>query len=101
MGTHIRSSRARPAAPSPTGDRVLAGCRIEDPEAHTPGAQEVSDMYLGHSVGHGISTRRVESDLSALGALAECDHQTLKVPPAMAAGVTDKLWEIGDIVAMV
>ena len=41
-------------------------------------------MYLGHSVGHGISTRRVESDLSALGALAECE-----------------LWEIGDIVAMV
>jgi hypothetical protein len=39
--------------------------------------------------------------LSALGALAECDHQTLKVTPAMAAGVTDKLWEIGDIVAMV
>ena len=26
-------------------------------------------------------------------------HQTLKVSPAMAAGVTDRLWEIGDIVA--
>jgi hypothetical protein len=25
-------------------------------------------------------------------------HQTLKVTPAMAAGVTDKLWEISDIV---
>src|SRR5688572_29623035 len=25
-------------------------------------------------------------------------HQTLKVTPAMAAGVTDKLWEIADIV---
>jgi hypothetical protein len=25
-------------------------------------------------------------------------HKTLKVTPAMAAGVTDKLWEIGDIV---
>lgn len=25
-------------------------------------------------------------------------HQTLKVTPAMAAGVTDRLWEIGDIV---
>lgn len=25
-------------------------------------------------------------------------HQSLKVSPAMAAGVTDKLWEIGDIV---
>jgi hypothetical protein len=25
-------------------------------------------------------------------------HQTLKVSPAMAAGVTDKLWEISDIV---
>ena len=28
-------------------------------------------------------------------------HQTLKITPAMAAGVTDKLWEIGDIVALI
>lgn len=28
-------------------------------------------------------------------------HQTLKITPAMAAGVTDKLWEVSDIVAMV
>ena len=28
-------------------------------------------------------------------------HQTLKVTPAMAAGVTDKLWEIGDIVRLI
>src|SRR6202043_3959233 len=28
-------------------------------------------------------------------------HQTLKVTPAMAAGVTDKLWEVSDIVAMI
>lgn len=27
-------------------------------------------------------------------------HQTLKVSPAMAAGVTDKLWEMDDLVAM-
>ncbi len=27
-------------------------------------------------------------------------HKTLKITPAMAAGVTDKLWEIGDIVTM-
>jgi hypothetical protein len=27
-------------------------------------------------------------------------HQTLKVTPAMAAGVSDKLWEVSDIVAM-
>jgi hypothetical protein len=27
-------------------------------------------------------------------------HQTLRVTPAMAAGVTDKLWEVSDIVAM-
>ena len=27
-------------------------------------------------------------------------HQTLRVTPAMAAGVTDKLWEIGDIVSV-
>lgn len=25
-------------------------------------------------------------------------HKTLKITPAMAAGVTDKLWEIGDVV---
>jgi hypothetical protein len=27
-------------------------------------------------------------------------HKTLKVSPAMAAGVTDRLWEISDLVAM-
>lgn len=27
-------------------------------------------------------------------------HQTLRVTPAMAAGVTDKLWEVSDIVAL-
>ena len=25
-------------------------------------------------------------------------HQTLKITPAMAAGVTDKLWEMSDMV---
>ena len=28
-------------------------------------------------------------------------HQTLKVTPAMAAGVTDRLWEMNDLVEMV
>jgi hypothetical protein len=27
-------------------------------------------------------------------------HKTLRVTPAMAAGVTDQLWQIGDIVKM-
>jgi len=27
-------------------------------------------------------------------------HRTLRVTPAMAAGVTERLWEIGDIVAL-
>jgi len=27
-------------------------------------------------------------------------HQTLRVTPAMAAGVTDRLWEISDIVRL-
>jgi hypothetical protein len=28
-------------------------------------------------------------------------HQTLRMTPAMAAGVTDRLWEIGDLVAVI
>jgi hypothetical protein len=28
-------------------------------------------------------------------------HQSLRMTPAMAAGVTDRLWEIGDIVVLV
>jgi hypothetical protein len=28
-------------------------------------------------------------------------HQSLRVTPAMAAGVTNKLWEIEDIVALI
>jgi hypothetical protein len=27
-------------------------------------------------------------------------HKTLRTTPAMAAGVTDRLWEIGDIIDM-
>jgi hypothetical protein len=27
-------------------------------------------------------------------------HQTLKITPAMAAGITGKLWEMADIVAV-
>ena len=27
-------------------------------------------------------------------------HRTLKVTPAMAAGVTSKLWEVSDLVAL-
>jgi hypothetical protein len=30
-----------------------------------------------------------------------CIHQTLKVTPAMAAGVTDKLWDFSGIVKLV
>jgi hypothetical protein len=28
-------------------------------------------------------------------------HKTLRISPAMAAGVTDKLWSIADIVTMI
>ena len=27
-------------------------------------------------------------------------HQTLRVTPAMAAGITDKLWDMADVVAL-
>ena len=29
-----------------------------------------------------------------------CIHHTLKVTPAMAAGVTDRLWEMRDVVSV-
>jgi hypothetical protein len=28
-------------------------------------------------------------------------HQTLRVPPAMEAGVTDDVWSVGEIVALI
>lgn len=50
-------------------------------------------------------SKKVENHAAAIALHTMCYnlvriHQTLKVTPAMAAGVTDKLWEMEDLVAM-
>jgi hypothetical protein len=51
------------------------------------------------------SSEKVENHAAAIALHTMCYnfvriHQTLKVTPAMAAGVTDKPWETNDLVAM-
>ncbi len=59
---------------------------------------------------HGVinvnAGRRVENHAAAVALHAMYYnfvriHQTLKVSPAMAAGVTDRLWEMTDVVEMI
>jgi hypothetical protein len=50
-------------------------------------------------------SKKVENHAAAIALHTMCYnfvriHQTLKISPAMAAGVTDKLWEMDDLVAM-
>jgi hypothetical protein len=47
----------------------------------------------------------VENHVAALAVFYMCYnfiriHQTLRVTPAMAAGVTDRLWSIEDVIAL-
>lgn len=44
----------------------------------------------------GPGSRSARLRLAPIGRI----HKTLRVTPAMAAGVTGRLWEIGDVVAM-
>jgi hypothetical protein len=52
------------------------------------------------------SSKKVENHAHSVALFAMYNnfvriHRTLRMTPAMAAGVTDRLWEIGDIVALV
>jgi hypothetical protein len=50
-------------------------------------------------------SKKVENHLHSLALFTTYNfvrtHKTLRMSPAMAAGVSDRLWEIGDIVALV
>jgi hypothetical protein len=48
-----------------------------------------------------VDVHRVDVRLAASSARTHRIHQTLRMTPAMAAGVTDKLWEMADLVAIV
>ena len=59
-----------------------------------------STMANSQALGSGIENHACAVALHSMYYNFVRLHQTLKVSPAMAAGVTDRLWEMGDVVDM-
>jgi hypothetical protein len=76
-----------------------ASCHPADDIVVKPTAWRVSDSAT-RAVHIGANCRNVWLSRYTMYYNLVRSHQTLKVTPAMAAGVTDRLWEVKDLVEM-
>ncbi len=74
---------------------VCRAPEFDDPDAHAPlhpPTNAFSKKVENHA--HAVALHMMYYNFVRI-------HKTLRVTPAMAAGVSDRLWEIGDIAALV
>ena len=88
-------------APCGTTPRVAAGPSLCRSRRSAP-----APAYVSQSTTHRMSSKKLENHMAALAVYFMYYnfvriHQTLRVSPAMAAGVTSKLWSVTDIVALI